>query len=149
MFVSDDVKIRCMEASDIESLVIMDQKIFSNPWSKADYNRLLELSYSRYLVAVIGETVIGFAGMMELAGEGDIDRVMVEPQYRGNHIAETLLTELFDIGHTDGVECYTLEVRVGNLPAIHLYEKMGFVNEGIRPNFYDDPKEDAMIMWRR
>ena len=53
------------------------------------------------------------------------------------------------LGDTMGVEAYTLEVRVSNAAAIHVYEKNGFVNEGIRPRFYEKPVEDAMIMWRR
>ncbi len=52
-------------------------------------------------------------------------------------------------GNAQGVEAYTLEVRVSNSIAIHVYEKLGFVSEGIRPDFYERPTEDAMIMWRR
>ncbi len=48
-----------------------------------------------------------------------------------------------------GVEAFTLEVRVSNAPAIHVYEKVGFVSEGIRPRFYEKPTEDAMILWKR
>lgn len=58
------------------------------------------------------------------------------------------LTELLKEGKNRGVAHFTLEVRVSNAPAIHLYEKLGFTSAGIRKNFYDCPKEDAMIMWR-
>ena len=52
-------------------------------------------------------------------------------------------------GNREGVSAYTLEVRISNEAAIHMYEKLGFVSEGIRPNFYEKPTEDAMIMWKR
>ena len=60
-----------------------------------------------------------------------------------------MLEELLRLGNERGITAYTLEVRVSNAPAIHLYEKFGFVSEGIRPKFYEKPTEDAMIMWRR
>lgn len=141
--------IRFMEEKDVEQLVEMEQEIFSLPWSENDFRKLLELSYCRYFVATIENKVVGFAGMMELCGEGDIDKVMVAMKYRGKHIAEKLLQQVFLQGTLDKIESYTLEVRAGNVPAIRLYEKMGFVSEGVRPGFYDCPKEDALIMWRR
>ena len=74
---------------------------------------------------------------------------MVAEKFRGRGIASRLLQELMVRGNAQGVEAYTLEVRVSNSIAIHVYEKLGFVSEGIRPDFYERPTEDAMIMWRR
>ena len=59
-----------------------------------------------------------------------------------------MLQELFVVGESIGVENFTLEVRVSNAPAIHIYEKLGFVSAGVRPRFYEKPVEDAMIMWK-
>ena len=59
------------------------------------------------------------------------------------------MAELIAGGQKEGIEAFTLEVRVSNAPAIHLYKKFGFVSEGIRPGFYEKPAEDADIMWLR
>lgn len=75
--------------------------------------------------------------------------VGVHPDYRGRGIAHRLLAELFSEGTRRCVTEYTLEVRVGNAGAIHVYEDSGFVGEGVRPGFYTNPKEDALIMWKR
>jgi ribosomal-protein-alanine N-acetyltransferase len=75
--------------------------------------------------------------------------VVVAERYRNRGVAQAMLGELIARGESDQVEAFTLEVRVSNAPAIHIYEKLGFVCEGIRPGFYEKPREDAMIMWRR
>ena len=93
--------------------------------------------------------VSGIAGMRIVCGEGDIDNVAVLPEYRNHGIASSLVEELLKAGKEAGVEEFTLEVRVSNEAAIRVYEKAGFVSEGIRPGFYEDPKEDANIMWIR
>ena len=144
-----EISIRPLEERDVDRLVELEHGTFNDPWSKEDYLHLLTLSYACYLVAVCEEIPVGFAGMLILCGEGDIDRVMVDPGFRGMHIATELLTRLFQLGDTQKVDAYTLEVRASNTPAIRLYESLGFVNEGLRPGFYDKPKEDACIMWRR
>ncbi len=143
------IRIRFFEQKDIDRVWKMEQNYFSEPWSKAEFEALLTREYCIYVVAELDDLVVGFAGMTNLCGEGDIDKVMVDENYRGMHIAGQMLRELFAIGEKKGIESYTLEVRVGNAPAIALYEHAGFVNEGIRPNFYTKPTEDAMIMWKR
>jgi hypothetical protein len=78
-------------------------------------------------------------------GDGSIDIVMVTEKERGNGIAYAMLQELFVVGESIGVENFTLEVRVSNAPAIHIYEKLGFVSAGIRPRFYEKPVEDELF----
>ncbi|MGN1170141.1 MAG: GNAT family N-acetyltransferase, partial [Lachnospiraceae bacterium] len=75
--------------------------------------------------------------------------VAVHPDCRNRGIAGVMLAELLHRGSLMGIEAFTLEVRAGNGSAIRLYEKAGFVTEGIRKGFYDEPKEDALIMWKR
>ena len=87
--------------------------------------------------------------MRTICNEGNIDNVVVAESFRGQGIAQKLMQELIALGEKEGVEAFTLEVRVSNKAAIRVYEKAGFVSEGIRPGFYDKPREDAMIMWRR
>lgn len=75
--------------------------------------------------------------------------MVVAPEARRRGVATGLLTYLLAEGDRAGLTAYTLEVRVSNEAAVHLYEKLGFVSEGIRPGFYEKPVEDAMIMWKR
>lgn len=143
------MEIRELQLRDIAQLCEMEKNIFSLPWSEKNFEDLLKHDYCRYLVAVEDERILGCAGMVVLGDEGDIDKVMVEASERGKGLAQALLRELFYVGEQLGVQAYTLEVRIHNAPAIHVYEKMGFRNEGIRPNFYEKPVEDAVIMWKR
>lgn len=144
-----DVKIRKMEEEDVEQLVKIEQESFTMPWSQDAFLKLLQREYCYYLVAVREQEVLGIAGMTILGNEGDIDKVAVAPKERGRGIATRLMTKLISDGNAGGVQDYTLEVRAGNAAAIHVYEKLGFVGEGIRPGFYEKPREDALIMWKR
>ncbi|MCR5754233.1 MAG: ribosomal protein S18-alanine N-acetyltransferase [Acetatifactor sp.] len=144
-----ELLIRPFCAEDIEEVSALDEKIFTRPWSRSDYEKLLTKDYYLYLVALENGRIVGFCGMINVCGEGDIDRVMVDEKYRNQSIANQMLTHLLKLGDLAGIEAYTLEVRAGNAAAIHVYEKLGFVSEGIRPGFYDRPVEDAVIMWRR
>ncbi|MBR2402368.1 MAG: ribosomal protein S18-alanine N-acetyltransferase, partial [Lachnospiraceae bacterium] len=114
-----------------------------------DFEQLLEDEKSLYLVAKIEDEVVGCCGVTIVCGEGNINNVVVDEAYRGQGIAFAMMQELLNQGRQQGSVEFTLEVRVSNAPAIHLYEKLGFVSEGIRPRFYERPVEDAMIMWIR
>ena len=87
--------------------------------------------------------------MIQALDEGDITNVVVAKESRGKGIGTAMLLFMMEEGKKRGINAYTLEVRVSNAEAIHVYEKLGFVSEGIRKNFYDKPKEDANIMWKR
>ena len=137
----------CME--DVTELVELETVIFSVPWSEQQFADLLKRDYCLYMVAQKDDKIVAFAGLTILVDEGDIDKVMVAEPYRGRGIADSLMRELLAEAGRRGVKDFTLEVRAGNTPAIRLYEKLGFVSEGIRPRFYDKPVEDAMIMWLR
>ncbi len=143
------ITIRKLKESDILTLARIERESFSHPWSEESFRELLSIDYARYLVAEADGKVVGSAGMRVVYGEGDIDNVVVDTGYRGNGIAGALISELIALGESEGVKEFTLEVRVSNAPAIRVYEKAGFKTEGVRPGFYEDPKEDALIMWRR
>ena len=93
--------------------------------------------------------ILGGCGLLLIAGEGNITNVVVTPEARRRGVATGLLRYLVEKGDRAGLTAYTLEVRVSNAAAIGLYEKLGFVSEGIRPDFYEKPTEDAVIMWKR
>ena len=144
-----NLMIRPLQESDVEPLSIIEAESFSMPWSAKDFADLLKRDYCVYLVAEVEGEVVGCLGMTDICHEGNIDNVVVAERFRGRGIATQLMEALFTEGEKRGVEAYTLEVRVSNAAAIHLYEKMGFVSEGVRPGFYERPVEDALIMWRR
>ncbi len=143
-----NITIRKLQDSDIEPLSRIEAASFSMPWSAQDFRDLLSKEYCFYLVALMEDEVVGCAGLTNICSEGNIDNVVVAEGYRGQGIAQTLIAELLSQGEAMGIEAFTLEVRVSNAPAIHVYEKAGFVSEGIRPRFYERPVEDAVIMWR-
>ena len=138
-----------IQEEDIPILAEIEAKSFSMPWSPEDFRDLLSIDYAYYLVAKIDGQVVGSLGMRILAGEGNIDNVVVDEDFRCRGIASALLSRLLEEGEKMGVKDYTLEVRVSNEPAIKVYEKFGFIREGIRPRFYEQPVEDAAIYWRR
>lgn len=141
--------IRRLTDEDVEPLSVIESASFSMPWSAEDFAALLTRDYCVYYVAEVDGEVAGCCGMTNICNEGNIDNVVVAERFRGQGIATALLKRLMEEGDLLGITAYTLEVRVSNAPAIHVYEKLGFVSEGIRPNFYEKPTEDACIMWKR
>lgn len=162
------ISIRKMNEDDIPAVACMEQQIFTDPWSENVYRQTLKLDGVTYLVAVDEEEtilnneakepelnsaccakIVGACGIRNIVGDGEITNVMVLPQYRKCGLGFKMVSQLLEEGRLLGVSNYTLEVRASNVAAISLYEKLGFVAEGIRKNFYDHPKEDAVIMWKR
>lgn len=142
--------IRKMTPEDVEQVSQLEKNNFSVPWSRDSFLEILDNEAALYMVAVEGDRVIGTCGIITAVGEGDICNVVTDENYRGQGVARKLVQTVMDTAAQElGVLDYTLEVRVGNAPAIKLYEKLGFKSEGIRPKFYEKPVEDAMIMWKR
>lgn len=97
---------------------------------------------------IIRSRIIGECGVRDILGEGEITNVAVLPGYRGNGIATRMLGTLLEESAARGTRTFTLEVRAGNTAALALYKSFGFKTEGRRAAFYEDPIEDALIMWR-
>ena len=140
---------RRLRAEDVPAVSRLEEQTFSMPWSAESFFRMIEKEENAYFVAEEDGKILGGCGLLLIAGEGNITNVVVAPQARRRGIATGLLTYLLSEGDRAGLTAYTLEVRVSNAAAIGLYEKLGFVSEGIRPNFYEKPREDAVIMWKR
>ena len=139
--------IRKMTEDDLDKVVMLEKQIFSTPWSKQSFEDSLKQSYS-YFYVVVTEEIVGYCGVHNLGGDGEITNVAVEEKCRGKGIAYQMLSFVMEETAKEGVEAFTLEVRASNMPAIKLYEKLGFENKGIRKNFYENPTEDAYIMWK-
>lgn len=145
------LNIRRLKKEDAEELSGIEREIFgTNAWTKNDFIETTAIEYAYYLVAEDESgRIVGACGYRDLCGEADITNVCIIPGMRRKGIAERMLRALIGHGLEQGVRDFTLEVRSKNIPAIRLYEKLGFVSEGIRPSFYEDPKDDALIMWKR
>lgn len=148
---TQDYHIRKMHSGDLEKVTALEAACFSMPWNYRDFEEALTNPHRVYLVAETDEKqIIGGCMLTEIAGEGDISNVAVYENFRGRKIATALLQKLLEYGKEKyKINAFTLEVRSKNIPAIRLYEKAGFRSEGVRPNFYDKPKDDAIIMWKR
>jgi len=135
-----------MEQSHIQQIAEMERICFSDPWSVQSISAELNNALSLWLVAVDGDRVVGYVGSQSVLGWSDMMNLAVLPAYRRQGIGETLVTELIAKLRERKNTCLTLEVRASNGSAIALYEKMGFAVVGKRPNYYHNPKEDALIM---
>ena len=143
------IEVRRMTAEDLPQVLEIERICFSEPWTESVYRATLLLPYADYYVTEAEGEIIGTCGVRRIAGTGEITNVAVLPEHRGFGLARRMLAVLIEEAVRNEVEDFTLEVRAGNLPAIRTYEKLGFVVEGRRPGFYESPKEDALILWKR
>jgi ribosomal-protein-alanine N-acetyltransferase len=143
------VTYRPMTVADIPQVHLVERRSFPNPWSKNIFlSELTRNDAAIYIVAVVDERIVGYAGMWIILDEGHITNIAVEPAYRRRGIGRGLLGELTRYALGRGVVAMTLEVRVSNTGAQALYTELGFEPRGIRREYYQDDKEDALIMWR-
>ena len=140
-------QIEKMRPEHIKEVAEIERRIFTLPWSEQGFLSSLQSEDTLYLVVRKEGRVAGYCGLLQSFDEADITNVAVAEEARGAGIGFAMLSELMRLGKERGIERYTLEVRASNAAALHLYEKLGFQSAGIRKNFYDRPKEDAVIMW--
>ena len=135
----------------IPSLLIIEEECVVNPWHEESFIELMNNKDALILVAVCeDDTVAGYISMLNVVGEGQILNVAVRSAYRRRGIAGALVSEAMRQANLEFADTeFTLEVRESNMGARALYEKLGFVCEGIRPGYYSDPVEDACIYWNR
>ena len=140
------IRFEKMTDAHVAQVAALEAICFSDPWSERSVASELTNPLSLWMVAVEKEQVVGYVGSQSVAGEADMMNVAVCPDYRRRGIARDLVAHLIAALAEKGVCSLTLEVRASNAPAIALYEKMGFVQVGCRPNYYRNPKEDALIL---
>ncbi len=140
---------RKMTAEDVPFISRLEEETFSMPWSADSFLEMIGKEDARYYVAEEDGRLLGGCGVLMIAGEGNITNVAIAPEARNRGIGTALLRHLMAEGDRKGLTAYTLEVRVSNAAAIHVYEKLGFVSAGVRPGFYEKPVEDALIFWKR
>lgn len=132
----------------IDEIVEIEKAEFSLPWSKKSFLSELEDENVIFLAAEEGEKTVGFGILHYYNDEGEIYNIAVSSDYRRQGIGDMLLSELLKTAGDFGVNTVFLDVRESNLPARNLYKKYGFYDINIRKGYYDQPKEDAVIMIR-
>jgi ribosomal-protein-alanine N-acetyltransferase len=137
-----------MRPSDLSQVMSIERETYPTPWSRTMFLSELGRRYAMGLVAVEPGAVLGYLMVTQHADVWHILNVSVHPARRRQGIGEMLLRELFERANGRAERGFTLEVRVSNDPAIRLYRRMGFVEGGIRPRYYSDNGEDAIVMWR-
>lgn len=140
------IRFEKMTDAHVAQVAALEAICFSDPWSERSVASELTNPLSLWMVGLEKEQVVGYVGSQSVEGEADMMNVAVHPDYRRRGIARDLVTHLIAALAEKGVCSLTLEVRASNAPAIALYEKMGFVQVGCRPNYYRNPKEDALIL---
>ncbi|MCC8073157.1 MAG: ribosomal protein S18-alanine N-acetyltransferase [Clostridiales bacterium] len=136
------MKINRFEKKHLDDVCKIEELCFANPWSREDLENQLSLDTSYFYVAEDNGKAVGYIGLQIFSGEGYVTNIAVLPQYRRQGIAEALICECIK----NDMDFITLEVRQSNTVAINLYKKTGFENVGIRPKFYSNPDENAVIM---
>ena len=143
----NDCVIRRMTLDDLDAVAAIEAATFPTPWSRDSFQQELERNVAaRYLVAEMEGQVIGYAGAWIILDESHITNIAIEESRRGLGYGRALTTALMQYLSNLGAAYATLEVRRSNLRAQNLYKSLGFVELGVRKRYYEDNREDALIM---
>lgn len=143
------IRIVPMSADHLDELERLERICFSRPWSKRMLGEELENQCAAFLVAEDEDgKVLGYAGLLVMMDEGYITNVAVFPEYRRMGVAAKIIEVYMNFAKANRLAFLTLEVRPSNAAAIALYQRFGFEEVGRRKNYYDLPKEDALILTR-
>ncbi|MBA2641627.1 MAG: ribosomal protein S18-alanine N-acetyltransferase [Actinobacteria bacterium] len=144
-----NVDLRRLETQDLDAVDEIERASYPSPWSRAMFAAELQKPSSLALGAYDEtDVLVGYAIVSRYVDAWHVMNVAVAREFRRRGIAKTLLDRLFELTAADPRRGYTLEVRVSNVEAIRLYERLGFEPRGIRRGYYTDNREDALIMWR-
>ncbi len=141
-----DIIIEKMALCHINEISLLEKECFSVPWSEGALKTELDNGFARFLVAVVEGKIAGYIGAHNILGEVYITNVAVFPKFRRKGVGKKLIASLTELAVQENAEFITLEVRKTNSSAISLYEKTGFQTVGERKNFYENPREDAVLM---
>ena len=145
---NESITVRPMVMTDVDGVMAVEHDSFLTPWSRSAFEEeLAQNRLARYIVAVENGEIVGYAGTWLVINEAHVTNVAVSGQRRREGIGRLLMQKLMELARDNDMESMTLEVRVSNAAARHLYEQLGFVEAGMRKNYYSETKEDALILW--
>jgi ribosomal-protein-alanine N-acetyltransferase len=142
------VDIRTLMLTHLSAIEEIERSSYTTPWSRSMFAGELAKPASVCLGAFEGEDLVGYLIISRYVDAWHVMNIAVRPEFRRRGIATALLERLFELTSDGSKRGYTLEVRVSNLGAIKLYERLGFSARGTRRGYYTDNREDALIMWR-
>ena len=135
-----------MNEHHVPQIALLERECFADPWSQQSIASELHNPLSLWLVAQEGQTLLGYVGSQTCQEETDMMNIAVSPASRRQGVARALIEALVSALRERGSKQLTLEVRASNGPARQLYESLGFLQVGLRKNYYRNPKEDALIL---
>jgi ribosomal-protein-alanine N-acetyltransferase len=142
------VDLRRLTPRDLDAIERIEHRAYPTPWSRSMFAGELAKPNGICVGAFQGEVMLGYLIVARYVDAWHVMNIAVDVDYRGRGVARAMLRHLFGATLADRERGYTLEVRVSNAVAIHLYESLGFVATGMRRGYYTDNREDALIMWR-
>ncbi|MCI3922634.1 ribosomal protein S18-alanine N-acetyltransferase [Paenibacillus sp. TRM 82003] len=143
-----EFQFRMMRYEDIPEVCAIEVEAFTSPWSEQAFmNELTQNQFAMYIVLEHAGRIIGYGGMWVIIDEAHVTNIAITGEYRGRKLGARLMAELAARAYRMGATRMTLEVRVSNTVARQLYGKFGFEEVGLRPGYYSDNGEDAIIMW--
>lgn len=143
------IRVRIAKSSDLDDIYELDMQTFAMPWSKEALSYdILENDNAFVIVAEYEGEFAGYADIWTVLDEADLNSIAVRVDFRRKGIGDAIMLAMIEMLSANGVATINLEVRVSNMPAIKLYKKYGFNECGVRPGYYLDNGEDALIMKR-
>jgi len=144
------VGLRRLEMRDLDAIERIERASYPTPWSRSMFASELAKPSSICLGAFDLETqeLVGYLVISRYVDAWHVMNVAVASDHRRRGIATTMMERLFEVTAGRGRRGYTLEVRVSNVGAVALYERLGFKPRGVRRGYYTDNREDALIMWK-
>ena len=138
--------LREMLVEDLDQVMEIEESLFAVPWTREGYFTFLTRENSMFLVVEEKGEILGYCGLLMVLDEGEVTNVSVRRDRQREGIGNFLMESLIRLSREQGIRMIHLEVRAGNETAIRLYERLGFVRDGLRKAYYTDPVEDAILM---
>lgn len=144
-----EVIVRPMTLEDLDQVAAIEAASFPVPWSRSTFEKEIKKNLlARYMVVEVGQQPVAYGGMWFIIDEAHVTNIAVDPSQRGKKLGQALVEGMIQEAKANGMLRMTLEVRRSNEIAKNLYQKMGFLPCGVRPGYYEDNGEDAIIMWK-
>ena len=141
-------EIREMTHDDVDTILQIEEMCYgAHHWSRESFLTELANKISTYLCILSDNKCIGYIGYWKIMDEAHVTNISIHPDFQNKKLAHRLILSMIDECYSEKIKYITLEVRVSNERAIHLYEKFGFKSLGVRKKYYQDNNEDALIMW--
>lgn len=137
---------REMLVEDLDQVVDIEQNLFSVPWTKEGFLTYLMKKDTMFFVVEEKERILGYCSMMTVLDEGDILNVAVRSDRQKEGIGLFLVDSMLRMAEMQGIRLVHLEVRQGNGTARRLYQRLGFKEDGLRRDYYENPVENAVLM---